>query len=115
MTRPPRAGAITIHALGLIDVSGRFCTLNVCSHTRLVHSAITRSSSHAATAPPAPTQTAIATRIRTRRSVVKSPSRGKGLAEAERAIVIFRRDLIVGNRRCRLAVHKQAPVIYIVK
>jgi hypothetical protein len=31
--------------------------------------------------------------MRTRRSVVKSPSRGRELAEAERVIVIFRREL----------------------
>ena len=77
MMRPPIAGARTIHRLGLRWASDMVCVLRVCNHTRLVTRAIARNSSHAAAAPPVPTTIAIAMSMRTRRSVVKSPRRGR--------------------------------------
>jgi hypothetical protein len=87
MTRPPRAGASTIHRLGFKPASETVWALRVWNQTRLVASAMAWSSTQAASPPPAPTGIAMATSIRTRRSVVKSPSRGMEPAETGRGIL----------------------------
>lgn len=82
------AGAATIQASGFRLAVERVCVLSVCSHTALVTSAMARSNSHAVPEPPAPTKTAMATSMRTRRSVVKSPRRGSELAGMGRGILV---------------------------
>ena len=79
MANPPNAGAATIHQFVSALASDTDWKLSVWNHTKLVTNAMARSSAQAAATPPAPTSAAMPIRMRTRRSVVKSPSRCNGL------------------------------------
>lgn len=94
ITRPPRTGAITIHASGLMPASEWLSALKVRSQTTFVTSAMACRSNQAATRLKLPIRTAMATRMRTRRWVVKSPSRGRERSNAEWDTAAFR-DVIL--------------------
>src|SRR3569832_1289326 len=110
---PPTAGASTIQIPGFMVPSCTVSKLKRCSQNRLEASAMACSSSQAEAMPPAPTNSAIATRTRTRRSVLKSPYRAWATADGRELTDLLQ---VSGLARCgKMLLRKYIAVRYIAR